>query len=135
MKILEFRRDVNEKAARIGFVDIEVSWMGGFIIRDISIHEKENRKWVSFRSKKTDQKNEKGYDIWLPITEFKESKIHGQFASELFKLLDKYRAENSAPSNYNQNTYSQPRVATPQQNPREAEFNGMASNYQEGVPF
>lgn len=78
-----------DKGSLKGKMTIKIHKMGGLVIEDIAIMEKESKKWISFPSKKTVID---GQDKWMPLIYFDAKDIQNKFCLEIIKAYENYQA-------------------------------------------
>ena len=89
MKVLNFIPEVKgPKEGRVN-VSIKTEW-GDMIFRNISVFRKDQRRWYSFPSKKTEQIDERGFEVYESHTGFLDNATHTAFHKDLFDKLDAF---------------------------------------------
>lgn len=93
IEILSFRP--HHKGNLIGFVNIKIPKWGNFIIKDISLFEKNEGRWLNFPSRSYEENGEKKYSYYNC---FEDQTMKSNFDHEVFKALDLYlqkKAQNN----------------------------------------
>jgi hypothetical protein len=92
MKITRYIK--HPKGARLGYIYAE-SEIAHY--RRLTLFEKDGRRWLTFPAVKTGEKNDKGYDIYVPYWELKDSKTAQNFFNQILNALDKWIDEGNEP--------------------------------------
>lgn len=85
IKILIFKEDI--KGVRLGYANVEYY---NLIFRNLAVFQKEQRRWVQFPSRKTDDIDERGQEIWMPYMNFTKSEDLKEFVAGFFLSLDRH---------------------------------------------
>jgi hypothetical protein len=89
MKVINFTPEV--KGPKEGRVNVSVKTeYGEMVYRNISVFRKDNRRWYSFPSKKTEQIDERGFEVYESHTGFLDQAQHTAFHKDLFDKLDAF---------------------------------------------
>jgi hypothetical protein len=89
MRILNFRKF--EKKTLRGFLEVELP--SGMCIRDLTLHEKHDSRWIGYPSKPYTK--EDGSQSWLNQIWFEDKQIHRKFQNQILSALDTYLREES----------------------------------------
>jgi hypothetical protein len=87
MEILDFK-EIN-KGTLIGYLDIRIPKWGNFEIHGLCIFQKNNSRWITFPTKKIDDK-------YFPICRFTEKSLQDRFFEEVKKYFDLWVASKKS---------------------------------------
>jgi hypothetical protein len=120
MKITRYIK--HPKGARLGYIYAE-SDIAHY--RRLTLFEKNGRRWMAFPAEKTGEKNDKGYDIYSPYWELKDSKTSQNFFNQILTALDNWIDEGNEPEEFVENNHTSERT-----------YGQSLNNYQdERTPF
>ncbi len=86
IEILSF--DPVDKGTNKGKISIKMHKWGGFVIEDITILEKDNKKWLGFPAKKIQVD---GKDKWVPLLYYDVPDLQRKFCSEILKAFEAWK--------------------------------------------
>lgn len=86
IEILSF--DPSDKGSLKGKIAIKMHKWGGFVIEDISILQKDEKKWLGFPSKKIQLD---GKDKWVPLIYYDIPDLQRKFCNEILKAFDSWK--------------------------------------------
>ena len=79
------------KNTLVGFIALELP--SGLIIRDITLHERGDARWVSMPAKQYEKDGER---TWAPLVEFASKEVREKFQSSALAAFDAYMGEVDA---------------------------------------
>jgi DNA-binding cell septation regulator SpoVG len=80
----------HERNTLRGFVSLTLP--SGLIIRNVSVHERDGRRWVSMPARPF--KRASGSDGWQPLVEFADADARGRFQLAALDAIDRYLESN-----------------------------------------
>jgi hypothetical protein len=87
MEITEYKA-IN-KNSLLGKFNLKINKWGNFIIREVTLFSKDNRRWISFPAKAYEKDNEKKYFSYMI---FEQREVFDQFQEKVLHALDNYFA-------------------------------------------
>ncbi len=91
VEIVEFRPF--SKNTLQGFLTVRVP--SGWEIRDITMHEKNGRRWISMPARPF--KKEDGTESWMPVIKLPDPKRWEAFQAAVLKAMEDYRPTREVP--------------------------------------
>jgi hypothetical protein len=82
--ILSWR--AHERNTLVGFVDVRLP--SGIVIRDLTIHRKNERRWVGLPARPYE--TDSGSTSWSPVIEIPDRRTRERFEALVLTALDKY---------------------------------------------
>jgi len=89
IEIIDFKR--MNKGNLLGFLTIKIAKWGNFIIKDITVFNKNGNRWISFPSRIVEDQGEKKY---FPYVRFEAAEVQKSFQEKVLTSLDSWMLKN-----------------------------------------
>lgn len=88
IEILDFIN--SPKGILLGYLSIRIPKWGNFEIHGLCVFQKNKNRWISFPTKKSDEK-------FIPVCNFKDKSLQEKFFNEIKKSFDVWMEKNNPP--------------------------------------